>query len=229
MMIRKFLLLFCLFLILPVLADEQKTAGNPFDFIQESLPVEDYSDSIFLFEPGIYDNNPKPYSIYMGNNFSNLLKGGVQINETPIKPSPKDNDLIFKPKHKKDGKLYIGNLPAGSLTRGVKGGYSLYQKDKFGFRSEYLKNSYKEEFERNSIIMSPEYYVNKNVTLRAFHGETTGRKGFEEGLALEYALNNKKIKSKKIKNLRFEVSASKATGAKNDSSQRFGFNTRYNF
>ncbi len=229
MMIRKILLLFCLFLILPVWADDQKTAENLFDLAQDALPVGDSCDSIFLFEPDMYDNNPKPYSVYMGNNFSNLLQGGVQINEIAPKASTKEVDLVYKPKNKKAGKLYVGNLPAGSLTRGIKGGYSLYQKDKFGFRNEYLKNSFKNEFARTSVILSPEYYLNKNITLRAFHGQTMEKKGFEEGLAVEYALNNTKLKFKKIRNLRFELSASNATDAKNDTSQRFGFNTRYNF
>lgn len=228
-MIKKFLLLICLFLMLPVWADEQKDNVNPFIFEQNLPPVADCDDSVFLFEPGLYDNNPKPYSVYSGNNFSQLLQGGVEMNNIAPKSSTKEQDLVYKPKNEKLGKVYVGNFPAGSLTRGLIGGYSLYKNDRFGIRNEYIKNLYKDEFARNSVIVSPELYLNKNITLRAFHGQTVERKGSEEGIALEYALNNKKVKFKKIKNLRFEVNASSATSSRNYTTQRFGFNTRYNF
>lgn len=229
MMIKKFLLLICLFLMLPVWADDLKETINPFVLQQEPNLIEGFDDSVFLFEPGLYDNNPKPYSVYAGNNFNQLLQGGVQMNQNSPKDSVKEKDLVYKPKNKKAPKLYVGNFPAASLTRGVSGGYSLYNNDKFGIRNEYLKNSYKEEFTRNSIIVSPEFYLTKNLTLRAFHGRTMQMKGFQEGMSVEYSLNNSKIKNQKIKNLRFEVSASTATDSKSNASQRFGFNTRYNF
>lgn len=229
MMIKKNLLTICLFLVLPVWAQEQNQNIDPFIYQQEAVPVEEIDDSIFLFEPGNYDNNPKPYSVYTGNGFGPFLQGGVQMNEITPKIPVKEADLVIKPNNKKLGKLYVGNLPGGSLTRGITGGYSLYQKDRFGIRNEYIKNSYKEEFTRNSVIISPELYINKNLTLRAFHGQTVERKGCEQGLAIEYALNNKKVRFKKMRNLRFEVSASNANNGKADTSQRFGFNTRYNF
>jgi len=232
MILKKFLLTICLILVLPVWADEQKESVNPFALQPDISSVADFDESIFLFDQSSYDNNLKPCSVYSQNNASQFLQGGVQMNENSYKKPANEQDLIYKSKNKKAGKLYVGNLPASSLTRGVIGGYSLYKKDKFGIRNEYLKNLYKQEFTRNSVIISPELYLNKNVTLRAFHSQTVERKGFEEGVALEYGLDNSKLKSKKLKrirNLRFEVSASAVTNAKNDISQRFGFNTRYNF
>ncbi|MEI8377535.1 MAG: hypothetical protein WCF95_03265 [bacterium] len=214
---------------LPVWADDSKETIDPFVLQQDSTVMEDFGDSVFLFGPGLYDNNPKPYSVYTGNNFSKLLQGGVQMNQNSSKTTAKEKDLVYKPKNKKAPKLYVGNLPAGSLTRSISGGYSLYNNDKFGIRNEYLKNSYKEEFTRNRVIVSPELYLSKNLTLRSFYDQIVERKRYEQGLAVEYSLNNSKLRSKKIKNLRFEVNASTVTDGKSDISKRVGFTTRYNF
>lgn len=214
---------------LPVWADEPKESENPFGIQQETQPVADFEESIFLFEQGLNDNNNKPLSVYSGSNIGHFLQGGIQVTESSKKNTSQEADLVFKSKKKKIGELYIGNFPANSLTRGVIGAYSFYKKDKFGIRNEYMKNSYNEVLAKNSIIISPEIYLSKNITLRAFHSHTDQIKGSQEGVAVEYSLKNSKLKSEKIKKLRFELKATNAVSSKNQASQRYGFNTRYNF
>ena len=143
MILKKFLLTICLILVLPVWADEQKESVNPFALQPDISSVADFDESIFLFDQSSYDNNLKPCSVYSQNNASQFLQGGVQMNENSYKKPANEQDLIYKSKNKKAGKLYVGNLPASSLTRGVIGGYSLYKKDKFG-NKKLVKTKFKE-------------------------------------------------------------------------------------
>lgn len=233
------MLLLCLFFVSPswagevILYKEAPPALMQLPVLEEE-PKELTPEEIFLFTPSPGDDNTSPYSVYKGKEYygKQTLKGGVFASKKSglaTKYSKDGSSVTLQSVNKKIGEVELGDINADGKARSLEGAYALFSKDKFGVRSSFLRNDYRPELSKNSISISPEMKLGKSLILRSSYSAIMEQKGHSNGVALEYSMQNSKIKLKPVKNLRFEVNASTMYDASNDPTRRFGFNTKYSF
>lgn len=225
---KVFLLTLCLFLLPPVIAGE--LSDEIFTENLQELPAQPTAEEIFLFSQEFYNDDNNPYKTYDGKskNQRQTLKGGVKFRDKQSMETILSNDgteVTLKPAKKKAGTIHFENISSGSNS----GASIAFKKDKFGIKSSFTRNEFVQELATNAISISPEYRLNKHLTLRATYNDVAEKKGYTNGMTLEYAIRNNKSKLQKLNNLKFEINASSTINSRNDATNRFGLRTRYDF
>jgi hypothetical protein len=232
MMRKIFLLLICLFFISPAWASEELFGEVSQDATMD-LPPAPAPEEIFLFTPAPENDINNPYSVYNGKTETSrqVLKGGIEADMPAVLTTySKDGSSVsIKSTRKKLGVLTFGDVNSGKKTNSVIGGFAGFTKDRFGIRASVTRDDYISTLAKNSFTVSPSIAIGKNITVSATHRLILDQKGYTDGVSVEYSMKNSKIKLKPVKNLNFELNAATIVDSSNDTTRRFGFNTKYNF
>lgn len=224
---KNFLIIFYIiftFASLDVLA--QENVQECYSLSDEKEPQE--QEEIYLFQ-NYDDNDQNPYSTYDGTRTSakTMLKGSIHLKDMKESNTKRRKDgqmVTYQTKKPKLGELILEGDIYGISTIG---GNSLFQKDRFGIKTDYQRQYFREELARNAVTIQPELYLSKSLKLKTSTRQVMEQAGSINTLGIEYRFNDAKLKN--ITNLRFELNATSIIDRNNQRTNRFGWTTSYDF
>lgn len=106
------------------------------------------------------------------------------------------------------------------------GAFSSYKWKNIGFRSEVSRSLLTGDIYVDNWNFMPEWYISKNLTLRAKHKQYADYDAYVDEFMLDYALGDK---IPKLNNVNFQLKTSKTRDLDNSNSQKYGFSIKFNF
>lgn len=214
-----------MFTFIPIVAYSKEYQQETSPFAEDKPSFE--QEEIYLFQD-CQDSNKSPYSSYDGTRQEKqMLKGSIHLEDITPSTTKKAKDglmVTYQDRKKKFGELILEGDTYGISTLG---GNSLFQKDRFGIKTDYQRQHFREELARNAVTIQPEFYLSKSLKLKTSTRQVMEQAGSINTLGIEYRFNDSKLKN--ITNLRFELNATSIIDRNNQRTNRFGWTTSYDF